>query len=672
MIDLPELLSSLDPAASTPERHAWLRRWVDWVRGEQRDPATSAERVVLFLDALNARADRAEQFRVWFTRLVGDGDLTTLLADLGFAPRTALLSELTQRLKWQCLPLSPDTDDMAEVFRYLQPSLDDAQWLQHLDARTTQAWGTLWGADEAARRSLVAAWQRALLDALNYTVSQVVAAGFASEIRQRLSHQARRDGAFDQLGEALSAYRHALIRASADPSDDAQLDCAVQEQALLAQLEQCRTAASTVYAHLEQHGISVGIVFRLRQLRRRLIRARMLMDALRSAYAATPAAVPGPVLHLLVHLCQEAHVTRSIRALLRSTTGLLAERIAERSAASGEHYITRTWAEYRGMLAAASGGGAVIGLTTWAKFGLMTLALSPFWAGLAAGMNYAASFVVVMLLHFTVATKQPAVTAPAMALKLKQLQGQQELDGFVDEVAHLFRSQVAAIIGNIVAVVPVVLLISLVLQHTTSGPMVDAQKAQHVLESIDLAGPTVLLAAFTGVLLFASSLIAGSVENWFVLNRLSTAIEYQPRLRRLLGPARSAQVGQWLLANVSGLAANISLGLLLGLVPVLLQFVGVPLDVRHVTLSAGQLAASAASLGVGLLSEPAFWRAAAGVAAIGPLNLGVSFYLAFRVALASQAVTVPQRRLIRQAIWARVRRQPLSFLVPPPAAGPRH
>jgi hypothetical protein len=101
------------------------------------------------------------------------------------------------------------------------------------------------------------------------------------------------------------------------------------------------------------------------------------------------------------------------------------------------------------------------------------------------------------------------------------------VDGFVDEVAHLFRSQIAAILGNLLAVVPVVLLICWGLIQLGLNPMANEAEAQYVLSSVSLLGPTALFAAFTGVLLFASSIIAGWVENAFVLHRLDSALRYR-------------------------------------------------------------------------------------------------------------------------------------------------
>jgi len=280
----------------------------------------------------------------------------------------------------------------------------------------------------------------------------------------------------------------------------------------------------------------VGVVFRLRQLRERVLRAKALLDCLQSTQR------PRATVRLLAQLVQVGRNSRSIRALIASSTQLTAARVAERSAETGEHYITRNWAEYRDMLWRAGGGGAVLGFTTWFKFLIGGLALSAFWGGLAAGLNYAVAFVFIQMLHLTVATKQPAVTAPAMVAKLKDLRSREAVLRFVDEVAHLFRSQVAAIAGNLALVIPVVLLLHFALAFIVGQPMIDADKAHHVLEAHHVLGPTVLFAAFTGLLLFASSIIAGWVENWFVLHKLDSAIEHNPRVTRRLGVERA---GRW-------------------------------------------------------------------------------------------------------------------------------
>jgi site-specific recombinase len=222
----------------------------------------------------------------------------------------------------------------------------------------------------------------------------------------------------------------------------------------------------------------------------------------------------------------------------------------------------------------------------------------------------------------------------------------------------------AAILGNVVLVFPVTVLLSAAMVLTTGAPMLTPEKADYVLHSLTLLGPSLLFAAFTGVLLFSSSIVAGWVENWFVLHRLDSAIRYNPRITAWLGALRADRWAQFMRHNISGLAANISLGMMLGLVPAILAFLGPALDVRHVTLSAGQLGAACAALGWEVVRSPALWWAAASIPLIGLLNVGVSFYLAFRVALQAHNISGVDRSRIRSAIWQRLRAAPMSFLWP--------
>jgi site-specific recombinase len=241
------------------------------------------------------------------------------------------------------------------------------------------------------------------------------------------------------------------------------------------------------------------------------------------------------------------------------------------------------------------------------------------------------------------------------------------LEGFVDRVAQLMRSQIAGIIGNLALCAPLVLALQVLSTLAFGAPLVGAREADHVLQGLTLLGPSALFAAFTGLLLFASSLLAGWAENWFVFQRLDSAIAWNPAIVARLGGARAARWSLWWRHNISGVAANVSLGLMLGLVPAIAGFVGLPLEVRHITLSSGQLGAALGALGPALLREPEFWWCVAGIGVTGALNLSVSFGLAFAVALRSRNVRLQQRAAIARAIARRLRSQPLSFLWPPRA-----
>ena len=610
-------------------------------------------RVDLLLDILDARPATAEKLQAWWRALLHTVDGSTLLSDYGFASRNAFVSELVDRLHHKLLPATPETADASELFGLVLDDAHDAQWLAALPTPTLQRLAQLLSTPavghNAALHPGLTHWHSTLLDAMTFCTSQIRAAGFSPEIRLRMSTPARDASPFHSLAADLDAVREAWLAGQ---------DTQAAVQHFRSQLEACRHAAASVYTHLDAHGISVDLVFRLRQLRERVLRVRALLDCLLDDDSHRASA------RLVSHLASVSQEQRSIGALVASNSSLLAAKVAERSSETGEHYITRTRAEYREMLGNAAGGGALTALTTAMKFGLMAFGLSAFWMGMWSGVVYAASFVLIQLMHYTLATKQPAMTAPAMAAKLKDISDDTALSGFVDEVSHLVRSQVAAVLGNVTMVFPVVIALSLAMQFTLGQPMISEDKAHYVLHSLTLLGPCLLFAAFTGVLLFACSIIAGWVENWFVLHRLDSAIRYNPRITAWLGTARADRWAHFMRRNISGLAANISLGFMLGLVPPILAFLGLALDVRHVTLSTGQLAAACAALGWDVVKLPALWWAVASIPLIGVLNVGVSFYLAFRVALQAHNVSGVGRTRIQGAVFARLRQAPLSFFWP--------
>ena len=65
-----------------------------------------------------------------------------------------------------------------------------------------------------------------------------------------------------------------------------------------------------------------------------------------------------------------------------------------------------------------------------------------------------------------------------------------------------------------------------------------------------------------------------------------------------------------------------------------------------------------------MLQLPTFWWAMASLPFLGALNVSVSFYLAFSLALRAQNVSGVDRARIYAAIRARLRSAPLSFFVP--------
>jgi len=665
MRDLTELLEAVDIDAPLAQRHLWLIELFDWIRGDASSTTVTINRLNVMLDVLEARPALLLRVRQWCHQLLQEVDVASLLAYFGFSQRSAFVSELSERLRLKILPATPETTDAAVLFSLVFKSEFDQRWLADLDEATLDRIAQVLQTPDIGDNIYTASsyWQNTVLDAITFSVGNIRASGYAPELRSRMSHHMLLNRPFDQLDTDLVALRTVFMNSLG--KDNEERSAAVQAAAtqLRDRLDVCRQAASSVYTHLNEHGISVSLVFRLRQMRARVLRIRELLDCLLSdrpnSYTAK----------LLSHLVKIGLHRHSVRDLITSNSTLLAAKMADRSAEVGENYITRNRSEYWDMLRKAAGGGSIVSITILVKYLLLAIGFSAFWGGFFSGVNYALSFIAIQLLHWTLATKQPAMTAPAMALKLKDLSDEHAIDGFVDEVSHVVRSQFAAVVGNLALVFPCVLLISYGIQHFWGHPLISISEAQYVLSSLTILGPTAAYAALTGVVLFLSSIIAGWVENWFVLHRLDSAIRYNPRFTAVLGEDRANRWASFMRKNISGFAASVSLGMMLGLIPAISSFLGFALELRHVTLSTGQIAAACATYGLDILQQPelrtALLLSFAGILVIGPLNVGVSYYCAFRLALSAQNISTGERTRIRRAIWNRVNNEPLSFLWPP-------
>ncbi len=652
--DLTALLNAADPQAPLAERNLWLVRLLEWLRHAPREDASGTPRTAVrpvtrlkhLLNVLERHPEHAWAFSEVIAGVWNDVDAVSLFAEVGFAPRMALWHEALSRLRRRLLPQTTDTRDLADLFELLFGDEHDEDWIATIDDELLQRLSLLF------RAAPDDGWRVEMRAAVTVLVSSVHAAGLAGPLRVRMDELLLQAKPFHQLPAAWEAVERALQ----NREDDV---LAPALQFLHALLDRCRAAALTVPEHLEAHGVSVDLMFSVEQLTARVDRIEALLSCLVSLHPQRE------LLRLVAGLVRVVHERRSLRTLFARHYSLLARKVAERSAETGEHYITRTRAEYREMLRRAAGGGAVIAGTTFIKFFIALLGFTAFWGGFWAGVNYAASFVLIHMLHWTVATKQPAMTAPAMADKLLYIDRDDGVQGFVDEVTHLTRSQVAGIIGNLALVAPIVLAVQGLCWLIFSAPLVGEKDARYVLQSLSLFGPSLFFAAFTGTLLFASSLIAGWVENWFVFHRLDSAIAWNPSIVATVGQSRAQRWSRWWRQNISGVTANTSLGLMLGLAPALLGFLGLDLEVRHVTLSTGQLAAAVGALGVGVMTTWAFWSCVICIAGIGMLNVGVSFFCAFKVAMRSRGVRLADRKRVYAAVRERLRHAPMSFLVPP-------
>lgn len=652
------LLARSDPRAPFAERLEWLARLVHWVARPVRLPgqgeglpAPQTTRLRYLLQLLERNPEWKGRAARSLRATLREVDALGLYCESGLPQEPGFFAEAWERLRARLLPRNPYKPELGSLLIALFPREHDARWLLALDGDTLARVLGLLSFDEQPEEAGWNAPRHDLADALLYLVSDLRTIGLSVPIRKRLPSRGFRELPFFDLIRAAEAMVSALAE------DRGRIDTA--RAAFLERLEQCGRTGEEVRAHLGETGVSVRVVYRLERMDAQVRRLRDLTDLLTAADAA-----PDQTARFLAGLVRDTLARRKVRELATANLRLLARKVVDRSAQTGEHYIARDRSEYHRMLKSAAGGGALTALTTYAKLAISGLGLLPFLEGLLASLNYSLSFVLLHSWHFTLATKQPATTAPALASRLNPAETPAEAEALVDEAVHLIRSQAASVLGNVGLVLPTVLLLGLAWQLVSGHPFLGEHKAQHTLESFTLLGGTPLYAAFTGVLLFLSSLAAGTADNWFALHGLRDGIASSPACVALLGRARARGLAAYLSDNLSALVGSVALGFLLGMVPAIGYIVGLPLQVRHVTLSSGQLAAAVQALGPEALLTPAFAWAVAGIASMALLNVGVSFALALSLAIQARGVQGPARGVVRRALLRRLLTRPLSFLYP--------
>jgi site-specific recombinase len=370
-----------------------------------------------------------------------------------------------------------------------------------------------------------------LEDALAYLAAQIRAIGCSRAIRQRLRNQSLRELAFFKLGTALLS-----TIAAQEKGDAAAMTAALND--LRSLIDDCHRARAEVLEHLENSGVSTEVVYHLAFLEASLQRFQDLLDF--TFEAAPQMKRSAGFIALLARQNQERE---SVFDLLRQNFHLLTRKMVERSGETGEHYIARNRREYGAMLASAAGGGAIMAVTAWLKTILLAWSLPGLMQGIAASLNYSSGFVAIQLTGSTLATKQPANTAPALAARMHNVRDPAAIEQLVDEIVYLIRSQTASIAGNLALVAPTMLLLHLLVLWWTGREIMPPEKALKAMDSISILGPSVIYAAFTGVLLWASSLAAGWAGNWFACNHIGEALATDKRLIRALGPTWTRDSG---------------------------------------------------------------------------------------------------------------------------------
>ncbi len=610
-------------------------------RGEAPDA-----RLRTLAEALEADPRQAAGFRSAVVEAAGSTRFVHLLAESGILADRGLGAVLGQAIGEALLPPVHAPDDARSVLRRVFRRRSDHAWVA---AVPTELWARL-AAVALGDHDLVA--DADVATAIRALAVRTSATGLDEEVLSKLAFADGYEAPFLSLPLRVEEL---LTDRETGAGGRAHFDEAVRTT------RSCRAVVAGLRGERHVRGTSLRLTRLTRRMEQELRRLERLLALVHPSDPATRAEA---IARLLPELLEAVQVGRSLRRRVGQTIDLLAFQITEHAAAKGAKYLGESTKAYLKLFGAALGGGALVGVFAIFKLFLSKIDLPLAGKAFVYGLNYAVCFSLIYMVGATLATKQPAVTAAALA---KGLDGAQSREGALERVADavvvVWRSQFVSFLGNLLAAFPLAVAIAVGLERAFGVETVDTAGALELLaENHAFDSPALAYAAVAGVFLFGAGLLQGAVDNRVVYTELEARMAGHPRLAFLRGlrPKLAKAVAK----HAGGLVGNVVLGFLLGSAGVVGKIFGLPIDIRHIAFAS-------AHVGVAALDAPHLLDlreslvVLAGVLGIGFVNFLVSFGLTLAVTLKSRRVTAVQFGRLFRMLVGRFLRNPLAWLIPP-------
>ncbi|MBC3936682.1 site-specific recombinase [Undibacterium sp. CY7W] len=596
--------------------------------------------------------------RQYLINLIGQRKLVHLLTDTGITLNNGFWGAAATRIVNRMLPPLINDDYVKDIFGQIFCHPKDYVWVNGI---ADSVWHDLilsTGLRARAPRATHTALTNEVLNAVQVLSYRITTIGLEAELVRNYPAIEKFESPFlrqnDEINDYVLAYRGWLMNRTQQRDDCRQIEVLLT-QCVDIVLRIRKTAAVT--------GVSISLTRLLLRLTQSMDRLRTLLAILDSQDTTQTIDISIPLFKELVCADNKQH---SLRELMQSNTELLSLQVTERAGKSGEHYVTNTRAEWLGMLHSALGAGFIVGFMALIKILFGALSMAPFGYALLYSLNYSSGFMLVHVLHYTIATKQPAMTAALIARAIDE--GKQKLDELVELIVKVFRSQLIAIVGNIGLAMPTAYIIAWLWYGISGNHLVSPEKAQHLLHDLDpLHSLALPHAAIAGVCLFLSGLISGYYDNKASYAHIPARLRQLSWLRAVLGEARLQRVTEYIGNNLGALAGNFFFGIMLGSIGQFGQFFGLPVDIRHITFSSANFAFALVGL-----EHQMDWHLVlytlTGILLIGLVNLGVSFSLALLVALRSRRVSFGKGSHLLGLLWRRFRTGARDFFLPEKAS----
>jgi len=430
--------------------------------------------------------------------------------------------------------------------------------------------------------------------------------------------------------------------------------------------KQCVDFVKQAFKNSSKYGITMKVNQSLLRIRQQLVRVEILLSLF---LVKDEKDKIKQTINLSLKLIEYNCYKNNIKKLIGESTQLISYEITQHTAKTGEHYITESSGEYLKMFKGALGGGLVVGFLCIIKVLMSKAETSDFGFAVIYSMNYAFGFILIYLFGFTLATKQPAMTASTLikvieeGLKTNEKPSEKH-KAFAHLFARLFRSQFIAFVGNVILAFPVALLLIWLIDLATGINITDT-KWHTLLNDINpTKSAAIFHASIAGVFLFLSGIISGNVSNKNKHNQVYYRIQENPFLKRTLGISKTAKVASWLEKKWPGIISNFWFGVFMGSTHSVGMFLGLNLDIRHITFASGNIALGAFGADFALTLSTWIW-CFIGLILIGFFNFIVSFSLSLGLALRSRNIPIFEVFSLQKSVWTHFKKYPTHFFFPP-------
>ena len=581
-------------------------------------------------------------------------DIVTALTESGITSSRGFVQELLGKLKHKLLPPLQQKNDFLFVINRVFFQKTDYRWVEGIQQDLWKDFFELLGIQINLTETGLTRQLQQSLQVLSYRLANT---GLEKEISRRFDHPNTSNYPFMEQNRLINLF---LERQNLHYEDD-------QKKLLLNNiaeaLHNCRQSLTLLKEQRAVQGTSLSQTFLIVLMEQQIERLFIILDVLDGDQQFNTQ-------RFIQYFCKVIRFENrknSLGEFLSNNLSMLAYQIAEHKGRKGEAYIAVSKKDFTALFRSSMIGGFIISFIAIFKNLLGKLPLAPFWQGFLYGSNYAFGFVLMDQVGGTLATKQPAYTASAVAgsLDSKKTEGKPDLSNLAITVSRVSRSQIASFAGNLILVFPLTYLLAWAWHLMTGFKIAEGDaalsllQAQHPWHSLAL-----LYACFTGFFLFLSGIIAGYVENHVVYGKIPERLSTHPVLSYTMSAMRLKKMVGLLRRSSGALAGSISLGFFLGIAGPLGKVMGLPFDIRHITISAGNTAIG--FYGLDHKVSPGYMATIIlGVLLIGFLNFLVSFSLAFFVAVKSRGIRLKDYPEFLGILWRFFWQHPLDFLFPP-------